>query len=46
MALVCGPPPDGYARWTVRVTTEETKRRGIVAEWAAKPCVKCWPTTS
>ena len=32
MALVCGPPPDGYARWTVRVTTEETKRRGIVAD--------------
>ena len=32
VALVCGPPPDGYARWTVRVTTEETKRRGIVAD--------------
>jgi hypothetical protein len=32
VALVCGPPPAGYARWTVRVTTEETKRRGIVAD--------------
>lgn len=32
VALVCGPPPTGYARWTVRVTTEETKRRGIVAD--------------
>ena len=32
VALVCGPPPDGYARWTVRVTTEKTKRRGIVAD--------------
>jgi hypothetical protein len=32
VALVCGPPPAGHARWTVRVTTEETKRRGIVAD--------------
>ena len=32
VAMVCGPPPDGYARWTIRVTTEETKRRGIVAD--------------
>ena len=29
VAMVCGPPPDGYARWTIRVTTEETKRHGI-----------------
>src|SRR5262249_33688415 len=29
--MVCGPPPAGYARWTVRVTTE-TKRQGIVAD--------------
>ena len=32
VAMVCGPPPAGYARWTVRVTTDETKRRGIVAD--------------
>lgn len=32
VAMVCGPPPAGYARWTVRVTTEETRRRGIVAD--------------
>jgi hypothetical protein len=32
VAMVCGPPPAGYARWSVRVTTEETKRRGIVAD--------------
>jgi hypothetical protein len=32
VAMVCGPPPAGYARWTVRVTTEESQRRGIVAE--------------
>lgn len=27
VARVCGPPPAGYARWTVPVTTVETKRR-------------------
>jgi len=32
VAMVCGPPPAGYARWTVRVTTEETRLRGIVAD--------------
>jgi hypothetical protein len=32
VAMVCGPPPAGYARWTVRVTTEESQRRGIVAD--------------
>ena len=26
------PAPAGYARWTVRVTTEETPTRGIVAD--------------
>ena len=32
VAMVCGAPPAGYARWTVRVTTEEAKRHGIVAD--------------
>jgi hypothetical protein len=32
VAMVCGPPATGYARWTIRVTTEEAKRRGIVAD--------------
>jgi len=32
VAMVCGPPPAGYARWTVRVTTAESQRRGIVAD--------------
>ena len=32
VAMVCGPPPTGYARWTVRVTTEESQRQGIVAD--------------
>jgi hypothetical protein len=30
VALVCGPAPEGYARWTVRLLAEETVRREIV----------------
>lgn len=30
VALVCGPPPDGRARWTVRLLATEVSRRGIV----------------
>ena len=30
VALVCGPPPAGCARWTIRLTTAEAMRRGIV----------------
>ena len=29
IALVCGPPPDGRARWTVRLLAQEASRRGI-----------------
>ena len=30
VALVCGPPPEGHARWTVRVLTEEVVKRKLV----------------
>jgi homeodomain-containing protein len=30
VALVCGPPPDGRSRWTLRLLAEETSRRRIV----------------
>jgi hypothetical protein len=30
VALVCGPPPEGNARWTIRLTTAEVMKRGIV----------------
>ena len=30
VAMVCGPPPEGRARWTVRLAAEEVVRRGIV----------------
>jgi hypothetical protein len=29
VALVCGPAPDGRARWTVRLLAQEVSRRGI-----------------
>ena len=29
VAMVCGPAPEGRARWTVRLVTHEAKRRGI-----------------
>jgi len=30
MALVCGPPPAGRARWTVRLLAEEAVKRKLV----------------
>ena len=29
VAMVCGPPPEGRARWTVRLVAAEAMRRGI-----------------
>ncbi len=31
VAMVCGPPPEGRARWTVRLITEQAVRRGITS---------------
>lgn len=31
VAMLCGPSPQGQARWTIRLATEEVKGRGIVA---------------
>lgn len=30
VAMVCGPPPEGRARWTVRLLALEARRRGVV----------------
>ena len=30
VALVCGPPPKGRARWTIRLLAEHAVRRGVV----------------
>lgn len=32
VAMVCGPPPAGHARWTIVLTAQEAKRRGVVAK--------------
>jgi len=32
VALVCGPPPEGNARWTVRLVTAEVMKRGLVEQ--------------
>lgn len=31
VAMLCGPSPQGRARWTIRLATEEVMRQGIVA---------------
>ena len=30
VAMVCGPPPPGHARWTIVLTAQEAQRRGVV----------------
>ena len=32
IAMVCSEPPEGRARWTVRLVAEEAVRRGLVAQ--------------
>jgi len=32
IALVCGPPPAGQARWSVRLIAEEAVKRKLVTE--------------
>lgn len=29
VAMVCGPPPDGFARWSVRLVAIEAVKRGV-----------------
>lgn len=32
VAMVCGPPPEGRARWTVRLLAQEVRARGVADE--------------
>ena len=32
VAMVCGPPPSGHARWTIVLTAQQAQRRGVVAK--------------
>jgi hypothetical protein len=39
VALVCGPAPEGRARWTIRLLAEEVVRRGIAPK-VGRECVR------
>ena len=39
VAMVCGPPPEGYARWTIRLVTSEVMKRGIVKK-IGRECIR------
>jgi transposase len=46
IAMVCGPPPTGRARWTVRLTAEEAVKRKLtpgVSPSRLQPDKKTWP---
>ncbi len=32
VAMVCGPPPEGHSRWTIVLTAQEARRRGVVGK--------------
>jgi transposase len=39
VAMVCGPPPDGYARWSIRLIASEVMKRGIVKK-IGRECIR------
>ena len=41
VAMVCGPSPEGHARWTVRLLTEEAIKRKIVPLISREPIRLC-----
>src|SRR5262249_56122049 len=32
VAMVCGPPPPGHARWSIVLTAQEAQQRGVVGK--------------
>ena len=36
IAMVCGPPPQGRARWNVRLIAEEAVKRKLCRMWAGR----------
>ena len=46
VALVCGPPPEGCARWTVRLLTEEVVKRKLVPRVGRETIRIRWKATS
>ena len=41
VAMVCGPPPEGHARWSVVLATVEAKRRGIAKKVGRETIRRC-----
>ena len=39
VAMVCSDPPEGYARWSIRLLTQEATRKGIISG-AGRECVR------
>jgi hypothetical protein len=39
VAMVCGPPPEGCERWTIRLVTSEVMKRGIVKK-IGRECIR------
>jgi len=47
IAMVCSAPPEGRARWAVRLVAQEAVKRRLVPAWEGKPFGFCsWTTTS
>ena len=47
IAVVCSPPPEGRARWTVRLLTEEViKRKLVPARGQRDHSNSCWKATT
>ena len=45
IAMVCSDPPEGRARWTVRLVAEEAVKRKLVPRWEGKRFGFCCSTT-
>ena len=46
IAVVCSPPPEGRARWTVRLLTEEVIKRKLVPRVAGRQSGYSWKATT
>jgi hypothetical protein len=46
VAIHCGPPPEGRARWTLRLLADELKGRGLVTEVCAETVRKALKKTT
>jgi uncharacterized protein (DUF2252 family) len=45
IAVVCDAPPEGQARWSVRLIASEAIKRKLAREWAGKRFASFFRTT-